>query len=114
MTDQRDWAISIYVPQQTVDSAPAPADPTVQTHSKLTEFFGFGRVEKVGAATVQGQWQDTIAGLMRLTSAVSDKIGHWQIDEVEVGLTLSAKGELLFIAEAGAEASIKLVLKPKA
>ena len=33
--------------------------------------------------------------------------------EIEVGMTLSAKGELLFIAEAGAEASIKFVLKKK-
>ena len=34
------------------------------------------------------------------------------LDGIEVGLAFSAKGELLFIAEAGVEASVKLSYKP--
>jgi hypothetical protein len=50
---------------------------------------------------------------MNLSSSVSDRTKDWTIEKIEVGLTLSAKGELLFIAEAGAKASIKFVLTKK-
>lgn len=34
------------------------------------------------------------------------------LDGIEIGLAFSAKGELLFIAEAGVEASVRLSYKP--
>jgi hypothetical protein len=62
---------------------------------------------------LEAQWTQTVGSLMKLSSAVGERTKDWTIDEIEVGLTLSAKGELLFIAEAGAEASIKFMLKRK-
>ena len=47
-------------------------------------------------ATVNG-WEDVAAG-------------RWQVDEVNVGLALSAEGKLLFIASAGVEGSIQVKL----
>lgn len=72
-----------------------------------------GKIVPVSAKSVEGQWNSTIDTLISLTDTVSQRVGKWTLDEIEVGLTLSAKGELAFIAEAGAEASIKITLKPK-
>ena len=59
------------------------------------------------------QWQKTVSLLMGMTASLDEKAKGWRIEEVEVGLTLSAKGELLFIAEAGAEGSVKVKLARK-
>lgn len=72
---------------------------------------GAKRVTRVGAVEIQAQWVRTVDALMKLSSTIANRSKEWTIDEIEVGLTLSAKGELLFIAEAGAEASIKFTLK---
>ncbi len=108
-----DWAISIFVSDG--DAAESlPQDPAVRHDSSMHGFLGFKKVVKVGAAEVQQQWTRTVDTLMKLSSTIADHAADWTIDEIEVGMTLSAKGELLFIAEAGAEASIKFVLKKKA
>ena len=114
MTDLSKRSISIFVPPQPVQvAATLPKDEA--EHHALTKTIGevIGRVSTVPADSVQGQWNDTIDTLIDLSSAISQRANAWKIDEIEVGLTLSAKGELLFIAEAGAEASIKVTLKPK-
>ena len=67
----------------------------------------------MGATEVQEQWGKTVDTLMKMSSTIAARSKEWSIEEIEVGLTLSAKGELLFIAEAGAEASIKFTLKRK-
>jgi hypothetical protein len=106
-----DWAISIFVPEG--EFVVEPDDPSIERH-KLGDYLpSFSRVVKVGADEVQEQWKNTVGTLMRLSSTVAAHSQDWTIDEIEVGLTLSAKGELLFIAEAGAEASIKFVLKKR-
>lgn len=110
-----DWTISIFVPETEAATVTLP-DPSVETHSlkELKEFFsGSARIQSVDARQVQPQWANTIDRLMKLTSSVSNLAKEWTIEEIEVGLTLSAKGELLFIAEAGAEASIKFKLTRK-
>lgn len=106
---QEEFEISIFVPDGDTGS-PFPPDPSVEHHSMRDWAPGLGRVAKVGAGQVQEQWTRTVDTLMNLSSTVAARSKEWSIEEIEVGLTLSAKGELLFIAEAGAEASIKFKL----
>jgi hypothetical protein len=106
-----DWTISIFLPEPQV-TVEAP-DESVDKHSIRDLMPRFGRVAEVDGRSVEAQWRKTVDTLMRLSSSISERTKDWRIDEVEVGLTLSAKGELLFIAEAGAEASIKFVLKKR-
>lgn len=107
---QDDWTISIFLPE----GEPAldkPLDDAAEEHSLRDLVPRFERVTRVGAAEIQEQWERTVDTLMRLSSTIANRSKEWTIEEIEVGLTLSAKGELLFIAEAGAEASIKFILK---
>jgi hypothetical protein len=106
------WTLSIFVPQVGAEPT-APPDPSAETHSIRDIFLGSGRIERVDGHGLEAQWTQTVGSLMKLSSAVGERTKDWTIDEIEVGLTLSAKGELLFIAEAGAEASIKFMLKRK-
>lgn len=110
---QDEFEILIFVPQGDT-TTPLPPDPSVEHHAMRDWVQGFGRVAKVGAEQVQEQWGRTVDTLMKLSSNVAARSKEWSIEEIEVGLTLSAKGELLFIAEAGAEASIKFKLTRKA
>lgn len=103
-----DWSFLIFVPEP--EQGETPPD-IVEKHAKNGLFPRIGRVVKVSAQGVEDQWARTVDTLMKLSASISEKSKEWTIDEVEVGLTLSAKGELLFIAEAGAEASIKFILK---
>jgi|GEM_PF-1416883 len=106
------WQLSIFVPGG-AESGDAPLpDEAVRTHALKDHFPLFGQVKKVPAKSVETQWRQTLETLMTLTT-VSPDSDRWTLEQIEVGLTLSAKGELLFIAEAGAEASIKLTLKRK-
>lgn len=109
---QDEFEISIFVPEGGA-AVPLPPDPSVEHHSVRDWVPGLGRVAKVGAGQVQEQWGRTVDTLMKLSSTVAARSKEWSIEEIEVGLTLSAKGELLFIAEAGAEASIKFKLTRK-
>jgi hypothetical protein len=104
-----DWKASIFVPG--MEAPAAEMDPSVETHS--IKSFVFGRVETVEPEAMKDQWEKTVGLLMGMTSSLDEKAKNWQIEEVEIGLTLSAKGELLFIAEAGAEASVKIKLARK-
>lgn len=114
MTDhkQDEFEISIFVPNGDT-AAPQPPDPSVEHHAIPDWMPGIGRVAKVNAGQVQEQWTRTVDTLMKLSSTVATHSREWSIEEIEVGLTLSAKGELLFIAEVGAEASIKFKLTRK-
>jgi hypothetical protein len=69
-------------------------------------------VEKVDPDHMAADWKRKLNTVVDVaTSAAATKDKAWHIDEIEIGLTLSAKGELLFIAEAGLEASVKVTLK---
>jgi hypothetical protein len=107
---REDWELSIFVPEHTT-AVEVPPDDAVGEHTLRDLLSGAKRVTRVGAAEVQAQWERTVDALMKLSSSIADRSKEWTIEEIEVGLTLSAKGELLFIAEAGAEASIKFTLK---
>ena len=112
MAEVSNLEISIFVPESLPAAPILPLDQAEQ-HSLGSIAGTIRRVSTVSLETVQAQWNGTIETLVGLTSTIAAKAKDWDIDEVEVGLTLSAKGELLFIAEAGAEASIKITLKPK-
>lgn len=107
---QDDWELSIFVPAGE-RSEEVLLEDAAEEHSLRDLIPGINRVTGVAAAEVQAQWERTVDTLMRLSSTAANRSKEWTIEEIEVGLTLSAKGELLFIAGAGAEASIKFTLK---
>lgn len=75
-------------------------------------WFGGGKVSEVDGSVVQRQWTQTIAGIVKAVNEWSDTAkGNWDIDEVNFGLTLNGEGKLLFIAKAGAEASVQIKIK---
>lgn len=102
--------ILIFIPAEASNTASRDRDPSTEEHA--LGWFGGNRVERVNAK-IMDQWEDTIDRLMQMSSLIGSKAKDWTADEIEVGFTLSAKGELLFIAEAGAEASITVKLKRK-
>lgn len=109
MADEKsDWTITIFVPEGEAAPAEGREDDPAKEHS-LAWLTG-GREAKVDAKSVKDQWAETIQAVLGLGASVTDQQQGWRVDEIEVGLTLSAKGKLMFIAEAGAEASIKLKL----
>ncbi|HEY9132036.1 MAG TPA: hypothetical protein VIM98_09795 [Dyella sp.] len=110
--NDKDSEILIYVPDAPLAPPILPPDQA-EEHSLGSIAASFRRVVTVRAEDVRDQWNRTLDTVMGLSAAIAQRSNNWKIDEIEVGLTLSAKGELLFIAEAGAEASIKFTLKPK-
>lgn len=110
-----DWQVQIFIPQDRASAPLAVRDDPVQKQSKLLpdSWFGGGKVETVDGSAMQTQWRETIDNLLGLTTSITGSAGDWQLDSMEIGMTLSAKGKLLFIAEAGAQASVKLTLKRK-
>ncbi len=72
-----------------------------------------GRADRVVDASVESlreNWRETVAKLVEIGNGVDDGASEWGVSQIEVGLTLSATGQLLFIAQAGAEASVKITL----
>lgn len=108
---ESDWKALVFVPGSRPATAPPVQEEAVQLHSIRS--FLFGRVEDADPASMRDQWQRTLDLVMDLGSSLSRKDKAWEVGEIEIGLTLSAKGELLFIAEAGAEASVKIKLVRK-
>jgi hypothetical protein len=104
-----DWTLSIYVPDDEAEVVLAP-DPAAEDHSIRDFVAGGKRIERVRGKDLQAQWSATVDHLLKLGANAASQAQGWTVSEIEVGLTLSAKGELLFIAEAGAEASVKLKL----
>lgn len=111
---KQDQKLDILVPRKPAKTSRAqPLDPHVQTHAlppwTAEAFFD---VEKVNSDHMAADWKRKLDGVVDVaTSAAATKDKAWRIDEIEIGLTLSAKGELMFIAEAGVEASVKVTLK---
>lgn len=110
MSTTENWNVSIFVPSTTPALVTAvPDDAPVEYHSKSIGERA-GQVVEVSVDALKANWQETIAVLTTLADATDDKPSKWGLSEIEVGLTLSAKGQLWFIAEAGAEASVKFKL----
>lgn len=111
------WQMSILAPGTDGREAGFPAgkgSSEFQSKGLLGSIFGGEEVPLDAKQTEEttSQWTQTINGLL---AAVNDwstaATAKWKIDEVTVGLTLSAEGKLLFIAKGSAEASIEVKLK---
>lgn len=62
----------------------------------------------------KSRWEEGLETVRELIEVSAAKaVGGWELDEVSIGMTLTAKGKLAFIAEAGVEASIHFVFKQK-
>lgn len=103
------WTISIFVPGGASTSSVGSPDPSTEDHARPW-IPGAARIEKISDRIFE-QWDATIQRVMQMSSAIGGQEKNWSADEIQVGFTLSAKGELLFIAEAGAQASITVKLK---
>ena len=110
-----DWKLTIFVPDTptTAEQEEVEPGPHSKLHAKgpLSGWFG-GKEVVVDAARVKAQWTQTIEGIVSAVGEWSEATaGQWKIDEVNFGLTLSAEGKLLFIAKAGAQASVQVKVK---
>ena len=104
----------IFVPRRAFPTRRARAvEDAVKTHAtQQWTAEAFFDVKKVDPKDMAADWQEKLDRILDVAAnAAAKKDKAWHIDEIEIGLTLSAKGELLFIAEAGAEASVKVTLK---
>lgn len=112
------WELSLFVPgaePEFHDDVEIDPGPNAKQHS-LPSIGGLfrGREVNIEAASVQSQWAKTINGLLEAASGwAASESGPWRVEEVTVGLTLSGKGKLLFLAEAAAEGSIQVKLTRK-
>jgi hypothetical protein len=98
MATRDEWRLQILVPPK--PDAAKPFDGLLDS-----------REIEVPAGQVRDQWNRTMAGLLSLAADWSaGNPAGWHVGEVKIGLTLSAKGHLLFIAEAGAAASVEVKL----
>lgn len=113
MPKEKPFEISIFVPEKAPVFVPMLSREEIGEHG-LTKGLAtvVGGIARVGADKLKEQWRGTIDTLVGLGATVSERAEGWHVEEIEVGFTLSASGELLFIAEAGAEASITFKLKP--
>jgi hypothetical protein len=105
--------LEILAPKRARQVAQTDRDPSVTTQSiqawTAEDFFD---IKKVDSKAMGADWKDKLDRVVEIAENAAEKKGQaWHIDEIEIGLTLSAKGELLFIAEAGVEATVKVVLK---
>ena len=57
------------------------------------------------------QMSEKISAIIAETDIKFEKDSGFKLSEIEIGLAFNAKGKIAFVAEAGAEASIKFLLK---
>ena len=112
------WDIAILVPESRgLVRAPSDAsvqthdDPSVETHSYKSFGSIFGTEKPLDPDAMRADWESKLAGVVDMASSAAAKRKGWQIEEIEIGFTLSAEGKLLFIAKAGIAASVKVVMK---
>lgn len=94
-----DWTVQILVPDD--GQSNILPDPVREG----------GKVVEASVEALRANWRETIHALAAVGDGVDDETSSWGVAQIEVGLTLNAKGQLLFIAEASAEASVKVVLR---
>jgi hypothetical protein len=85
-------------------------DGSYRQHSEPAPSRRGNQVVEASVETLKANWHETVKQLTEIGDGIDDDQSKWGVSEIEVGLTLSAKGQLLFIAEAGAEASVKIKL----
>lgn len=112
MTDTHDdWTVQILAPQPPERAFEAREDSgPVEQRSELMASRRDTRVIDASVDAIKENWRETVQKLAEIGDGIDDDSTGWGISEIEVGLTLSATGRLLFIAEASAEASVKITL----
>ncbi|WP_136054203.1 hypothetical protein [Microbacterium sp. K24] len=105
-----DWTVQILAPEPAVPSTEYRAGRPFNEYSLSGPSRRGGRVVDASVDAIKANWQETIQKLTEIGDGIDDDAAGWGVSEIEVGLTLSAKGQLLFIAEASAEASVKITL----
>jgi len=86
-----------------------PARPAPGT---AEEQFGLGGLFRRPAKDVQKDWRTVVNQTVDLVSQDLDAApSGYKMDQVEVSLGFSAGGQLGFIAQAGVEASIRIVFQ---
>lgn len=118
---KKDQELKLYVlaPSETIAISEDDITPgaSSETHSKLGNFFKRKVAETIvlegeKAAEAEKQWGQCIRSAIALLGQVAaHPVKGWNAEEVEIGLSLDAKGQLAFVAEAHVEASIKVVYK---
>lgn len=113
------WTIDVIAPKARADdhAEESVADASGVRHSggsALSRWWGDNEILPIDGDALQAEWDKTMSSVLSLANSAGSKLGSWKIDEISVGLTLSAKGKLLFIAEAGAQASFTVKLKNSA
>jgi Trypsin-co-occurring domain 1 len=110
----KDWTLTLLVPTTEADNdEEVRPGPQTNLHARGMIGWIFGAEEKpVESSEVKQQWADTISGIVATVGEWSAaQSNQWKIEEVTFGLTLSAKGRLMFIAEASAQGSVQVKLK---
>jgi hypothetical protein len=106
---------SVLILTRASEVAPRADDLAPSPRSDMHSLYGFlgGRQEiAIDLAEAKKRWAESLQAVQQLIeSSVTKAIAGWELDEIEVGLALTAKGKLAFIAEAGIEASIHLTFK---
>lgn len=107
----KDWTLQVLVPRSAPGEDDLVGGSQTELHSKGVVGWLFGSAESVPASEVAEQWKDTISGIVSTVGEwTATQSNKWRIEEVTFGLTLSAKGQLLFIAEASAQGSVQVKL----
>ena len=110
-----DWNLTIFIPDTAVvgEQEEVEPGPHSKLHAKGPLLGWFSGEEKVvNAEKAEAQWTETIKGIVSAVGEWSEATaGQWKIDEVNFGLTLNAEGKLMFLAKAGAQASVQVKVK---
>lgn len=83
------------------------APGTVELHKAPKEITRTLEEVRADWSHMSAQISEIIAG----TDVTFEQESGFKLSEIEIGLAFNAKGKLAFLAEVGAEASIKLLLK---
>jgi hypothetical protein len=110
----KDWTLTVLVPPRPGGGEIALESATTAVHSAGILGWVFGKEEPIDAASIKGQWTETISGIVATVGEWTEaQSNQWYIEEVTFGLTIGAKGKLLFIAEASAQGSVQVKVKRK-
>ncbi len=105
------WDAAILMPHGQAAPETTLGDESVVTHSKGLASWFSGDVKGVDPDIMADDWRQKLDSIVEIAGSTADSNKGWHIEEMEIGLTLSAEGKLLFIAKASAQASVKIKLK---
>ena len=94
--------------------------PTSSSTLKPGEAETHGLKEAVGGyfvepfESVKSNWENVFAQINEMIDTATPKsFNNYNLDTIEIGLEFDGRGKLAFIAEGGAKANIKVVIKRK-